>query len=117
MRVRETSGRQVRCARRDCDACSFKMRCCLNALAAGKYPGVRDKHALHIEAFTKPLLDARNHAVSDLQHKLPDPEDALSWWARHSREIQLATVIAVVAAIVSAIVAWIVASLGASSGP
>jgi hypothetical protein len=56
-----------------------------NALAGGKYSGVHGKHALYMGDCTKPLLDARDAAVSDLRHARQDTDAALMWRARHAR--------------------------------
>jgi hypothetical protein len=88
----------------------------LNALGS-KFSKVKEQHAILIGDFTKTLDDARDAAISDLKHTLQDPQDALSWWHRHVREIQLGLVNAIIAAIVSAVVAWIVATLTAPAVP
>jgi hypothetical protein len=82
----------------------------LNALGS-KFSGVRERYAALVGDFTKALDDDRDAAISDLKHALQDPQDALSWWARHARDIQLGLVNAIIAALVSAVVAWIVATL------
>lgn len=86
----------------------------LETLERGKYKGVMQHEALFMGNFSAALSSLRDQAVARIRHTLADPEDSLSFWERHRRDIWLGLINALISAAVAAIVSWIVASLSAA---